>query len=262
MPRLYYKKEWFDEISPSALSEIEFESLLIQNADIVQADTIVIPFKKTVYSQHGSARADLAMIFTDYSKWIVIEVEMSGHNLYSHVIPQVRNLREANYTQEYVTYIHKKCSALDVDKLMSMMLGDQPDILVIVNKPNEEWKKELRRYGIHMMVFEIFRSRLNKNIFVIDGVPPKVAYDVLSELSFGMLPRSLKLSSPATLPVDPGVKFPVRVGGQITYWERFHTATDAYLTPIGNLPICPDQKYALIREESGEYAIRPLIKKG
>ncbi len=261
MPRLYHKNEWFDEISPTALAETEFEDLLIQNADIIQTNTVIIPFKKTVYSPHGSARADLAMISTDYSRWTVIEVEMSRHDLYSHVIPQVRNLREANYSQEYVAYILEKRSTLDEDKLRSMMLGDQPDILVIVNKPSEEWQKELRRYDIHMMVFEIFRSRLNKNIFVIDGELPKGAYNVLSELSFGMLPRHLKLSSPAALPVDPGEKFPVLIEGQITYWERYHTATDAYLTPIGSLPICPNQKYALIREESGEYAIRPLRKK-
>ena len=262
MPRLYHKGEWFDEISPTALSEVEFENLLIQNADIIRNDTAIVPFKKTVYSPNGSARADLAMISTDYNRWVVIEVEMSHHDLYSHVLPQVRSLREARYTSGYANYIHEKCPELDIDKLSSMMLGDQPDILVIVNKPNEEWQKELRRYGVHMMVFEIFRSRQNRNIFVIDGEPPKIAQNFLSELSFGLLPRCLTLSSPANLSVNPGVKIPVLVEGQITYWERFNTATDAYLTPIGNLPIYPGKKYALIREESGEYAIRPLIKKG
>ena len=262
MPRLYHKGEWFDEISPTALSEAEFEDLLIQNADIIRSDTVIVPFKKTVHSSYGSARADLAMISTDYNRWVVIEVEMSHHDLFSHVLPQVRSLREARYSSEYASYIHNKCPDLDVDKLSSMMLGDQPDILVIVNKPDDEWQKELRRYDIHMMVFEIFRSRQNRNIFVIDGEPPRIAQNFLSELSFGMLPRCLTLSSPANVPVDPGVRFPVLVEGQMTYWERFNTATDAYLTPIGSLPIHPGKKYALIREESGEYVIRSLIKKG
>ena len=260
MPRLYYKGEWFDEISPSALAEAEFEDLLIQNADIIRANTVIVPFKKTVYSPEGSARADLAMISTDYRHWVVVEVEMSRHDLYRHVIPQVRTLRGASYTQEYVAYIHDKCPALDKEKLSDMMRGDPPDVLVIVNKPNADWQKEMRRYGAHMMVFEIFRSVLNKTIFVIDGEPPRLAQSFLSELSFGLLPRCLTLSSPAALPVEPGVRFRILIDGQITYWERFHTATGVYLTPVGNLPIHPGRRYALFLSESREYAIRPLAR--
>jgi len=257
MSRLYHRGEWFDEISPSSLAEAEFEDLLIQNADVLRANSVIVPFKKTVYSTDSSARADLAMISTDYRHWVVVEVEMSRHDLYSHVIPQVRTLREASYTQEYVTYIHNKCPTLDESRLSDMMRGDPPDILVIVNKPDDEWRKELRRYGVHMMVFEIFRSILNRTIFVIDGEPPKLAQNFLSELSFGLLPRCLMLSSPAALPVEPGVRFRILVDDQITYWERFHTATGVYLTPVGSLPIRPGRRYALIRSEGGEYVIRP-----
>ena len=92
MPRLYHNGEWFDELSPTALAEAEFEDLLIQNAQILRANTVIVPFKKTVYSAEQSARADLAIISTDYRHWIVVEVEMSRHSLYSHVIPQVRTL--------------------------------------------------------------------------------------------------------------------------------------------------------------------------
>ena len=258
MPRLYHKGEWFDEISPSALTEAEFESLLIQNADVIRANTLIVPFKKTVYSPESSARADLAMIFTDYRHWIVVEVEMSGHDLYSHVIPQVCTLREASYTPECVGYIHEKCPTLDREKLSDMMRGDPPDVLVIVNKADVEWQKEMRRYGAHMMVFEVFRSVLNKTIFVVDGQPPPLSQNVLSELSFGLLPRCLMLGSPAALSVEPGVRFRIVVEGQVTYWERFHTATRVYLTPIGNLPIRPGRRYALIQSEGGDYAIRPL----
>ena len=258
MPRLYHKGEWFDEIAPSALTEAEFESLLIQNADVIRANTLIVPFKKTVYSPEGSARADLAMISADYRHWIVVEVEMSRHDLYGHVIPQVRVLREATYTAECVAYIHEKCPALDRAKLGDMMRGDPPDVLVIVNKADVEWRKEMRRYGAHMMVFEVFRSVLNKMIFVIDGQPPRLSQHFLSELSFGLLPRCLMLGSPAALPVESGEPFRIVVEGQITYWERFQTATRVYLTPVGKLPIQPGRRYALVRLSDGDYAIQPL----
>lgn len=262
MPRLYHKGEWFDEISPSALSETEFENLLENNAEIIRPDAVIVPFKKTVYSPESSARADLAIISTDYRHWVVVEVELAKHDLYGHVIPQIRTLREATYNQDCVDYIQKKCPSLNPMQLRQMMLGDPPDVLVLVNKPDVEWQRELRRYGAHMMVFEIFRSLNNRHIFVIDGEPPRAAQSVLSELSFGLLPRCLTVSSPAALPVPPGEKFAIEVEEQLTYWERFQTATGVYLSPVGTMPISPGRRYALVRMESGQYAIRPISKKG
>ena len=61
------------------------------------------------------------MISTDYRHWVVVEVEMSRHSLYSHVIPQVRTIREASYTQEYAAYIHGKCPTLDEGTLGDMI---------------------------------------------------------------------------------------------------------------------------------------------
>ena len=262
MPRLYHNREWFEEISPSALAEAEFEELLIQNVEVIQRDALIIPFKKTVYSSEDSARADLALISGDFRHWVVVEVEMSRHDLYSHVIPQVRTLREANYTQDYVDYIHSKCPELNRNLLSSLMRGDPPDVLVIVNKRDVEWEKEMNRYGAHLMAIEIYRSNLNKTILVVDGQPPAISHSFLSELTFAMLPRCLLVKSPGALRVEPGVRFPISVDGQITYWERFHTSTGDYLTPVGSLPITPKGRYALVQSEDCEYAIRPIYTKG
>ena len=261
MPRLYHKSEWFEEISPSTMAEAEFEELLIQNARVIQEQAVIIPFKKTVYSPEGSARADLAMISKDYRHWIVVEVEMSRHDLYNHVIPQVRTLREASYTQEYVDYIHSKCPSLDRDHLRDMLRGDPPDVLVIVNKPNSEWEKEMARYGAYLMSFEIYRSALNKTIFVVSGEPPALTQRFLSELTFGILPRCLSLSSPSALSIEVGVRFPILVNGQVTIWERFKTSTGDYLTPVGRLPITPGQRYVLVQSKDCEYAIHPFDTK-
>lgn len=262
MPRMYHRGEWFDEISPNALSEAEFESLLVQNADLIRSNTSIVPFKKTVYSDGTSARGDLAMVALDYRHWVVVEVEMSRHDLYSHVIPQVRTLREGLYTQDHANYLLEKNPHFDINKLNDMLRGNSPEVLVLVNKPDDEWLRELRRYGVHMMVFEIFRSRSNRHIFVIDGELPRFAQSFLTELSFGLLPRCLTVASPAALDFAPGVRVPIFVEEQVTYWECFHTATEVFLTPIGSLPIKTGQKYALVQMEDGQYAIRPLSQKG
>jgi len=191
-----------------------------------------------------------------------VEVEMSRHNLYSHVIPQIRTLREGTYDQDHATYLYERNPKLDETKLLDMMRGDPPEILVLVNKPDEEWRRELSRNGTHMMVFEVFRSESNRHIFVIDGEPPRFAEDIVTELSFGLVPRCLAVGSPAALEFGSDVRVPILVEGQVTYWERFNIATNVYLTPVGSMPINQGRKYALVRSEDGQYAIRPLSKKG
>lgn len=259
MPRLFHRGEWFYELSPTALAESEFESLLVQNAEIIRPNHRMLPFKKTAYANDRSARADLAIVANDYRHWMVVEVEMIRHDLHSHVIPQIRTLSEADYTAEHAQYLAERDDTLDARKLTEMMRGETPEVLVLVNKHDNEWMREIRRYGAHMMVFEIFRSETsNRHIFGINGDLPDYAHDVLSELTFGAVPRILLVSSPATLGFQPGKQQAVFIDGQVTYWERFDTATSCYLTPVGSMPIKPGFTYALVRNEAGQLAIRPL----
>ena len=258
MPRLHYRGEWFYELSPTALSETEFETLLVHNADIIRPGNLIVPFKKTVYAGEDSGRPDLAIIAEDYRRWMIVEVEMIRHSLYRHVVPQILVFREASYGQTDAEYLLSKNSTLDYSKLQDMLRGEAPEVLVLVNKYDSEWAREIRRYGAHMMVFEIFRSELNRHIFSIDGELPRLEHGILTELSFGFLPRCLTVSAPAALDFRSGEKVPIFIGDQVTHWERFDTATECYLSPIGSMPIKPGQKYALLRMDNGHYSMRPL----
>jgi hypothetical protein len=255
---MYHRNEWFFELSRTALSESEFESLLIQNAVLLRPHSTIVPFKKTVYNGESSARADLAIVANDYRSWTVVEAELLEHDLYRHVIPQIRTLQGAKYGIEYAEYLARQNPNFDEKKLIDMLRGDPPHVLTLVDKPDEEWRREVSRYGAYMMVFEIFRSDSNRHIFVIDGDAPRVAADVLTELTFGPLPRCLYVSSPAALNFETGTQIPIFINGEITMWERFHTASRVYLSPVGVMPIKQGVKYALSKTENGHLQIHPL----
>ena len=257
MPKLFHKGEWFYELSPTAFLETEFERLLVQNSEVIQLGSWIIPYKRTVYDGEDSARADLAIVSNDYREWVVVEVEMNRHSLQGHVIPQVRTLRGAAYSSEDAAYLATKNQALDAEKLDEMMKGLPPDILVIVNKPDDEWKRELRRYGVQMMVFEIFRSKMNRYVFSIDGDLPHLARNIITQLEFDpLLPRFLIVASPAALEFKNGECIPIFFEDQMMEWERIDSQNSCYITPLGRMPLSKGQKYALIKVESGEYMIR------
>lgn len=258
MPKLYHKGEWFYELAPTSMYETDFEQLLVQHADTIRPGTKIVPFKKTVYAGDSSAQADLAIINDDYKEWMVVEVEMVRHSLTGHVLPQVRTLREASYGASHAAYLASKDTSLDLSRLTEMMRGQSPDVVVLVNKYDEEWHRELRRYSVRMMVFEIFRSEMNKYIFAIDGEIPRISNDVVTYLEVdSLLSNFLVVSSPAALDFQKGVKVPMFVDDQMTEWERVDIQTNCYLTPVGRMPLHRGRKYALFRHQEGHYTIRP-----
>lgn len=254
--RLYFQGEWFDELDPSALAEAEFESILSQQSDLLSPDCWVVPFKKTVYAEGSSGRADLALIHKDYRRWYVVEVELIQHSLNGHVIPQINVFRNANYGPAEAEYIAQKHTEIKVGRLREMMLGEPPRVLVIVNKPDSEWGSALRRYDAKLIVFEIFRSNKNKHIFKVDGELPRLAADALTDCKVDpVLPRFLKIASPAALDFGTGKIITIVVGEKLTDWERINTADQCYLAPLGRMLLQKGLQYILLKIEDGRYQI-------
>ena len=79
-------------------------------------------------------RRDLALIDPQYRYWWVIEVELIGHSLQGHVIPQVRTFVEGRYDKTHAAALAKRSKKLDPQKLAAMMLGEAPNVVVISNR--------------------------------------------------------------------------------------------------------------------------------
>ena len=109
------------------------------------------------------------------------------------------------------------------------------------------------------MVFELYRSELNRYVFSIDGELPRLAHEVVTLLEFDrVLPRFLTVASPAALDFKIGQRVPIFNNEQLTEWERVDIQTTCYFTPVGRMPLAQGQKYALVQTEAGQYAIRPI----
>jgi hypothetical protein len=110
-----------------------------------------------------------------------------------------------------------------------------------------------------VMVFEIYRSDLNRYVFSIDGELPQLEHDVITLLEFDrLLPRFLTVASPAKLNFQIGQRLPIFINEQLTEWERVDIQTTCYITPVGRMPLAPGQKCALVQTAAGQYAIRPV----
>jgi hypothetical protein len=256
MPRLLQEGKSYDAVSSTAFQEIEYQQLILQNSALLFPDLFLVPFHKVVYAEGVGNAADFALIDPEFRRWWIIEAELAHHSLEGHVLPQVFTLANANYGPAEAAWIAERNSELDEEDLRHLMLGEQPGVMVIVNKARPDWIQLLKPWA-KVMVVEVFRSDNDRLILRQNGAEPDVPRDILSRCRVDpAMPRMLRVESPAPLLAlvnDQAVR--VYYEGEITHWNLLRTADRVWLSPARisffpseetlNLILLPNQRLGL-----------------
>jgi len=259
MSRVIHNGEIYHQISPSSLYESELENILFDNSDLIFPGFTWVPFKKTVESDHSSAKADFAIIENSYKEWWVVEVEMGDHSLNTHVLPQVETLLSANYGKPVADYLANKAPALNREKVIDMLKGLPPGVIVVVNTPKSDWQNPIEKIGGQLSVFEIFRSDRNAHVFLIDGFIPGREVEFVSLCSFDpFIPNFLHIASPASLGIAENEIQEISYGDYISDWKRIDSGGTVWLAPIGPNPLPHSHKYGLMHHDDGGLEFRRM----
>jgi len=242
----------YRELSITSLGETEFESILRWHADSIAPDCHLVPFKCDVSDGREKRRADLAAIAKDYSRWSVIEVEMWGHALHQHVLPQIQVFRDGLYGEPHIAYLMRKMPTLDRYALSDMFKGDQPEVVVMVNLHDDEWQNEIRVARCQLRLFEMYRSALDEYAFMLDGPLLSPPSNLVSRLRSGGLglSRFMKVGSPARLGIKVGDRITVSATGGLLEVERYDMGEACYLKVVGSITLKPGAEYRLIQTGS------------
>lgn len=257
MARILFNGAWFEEVSPMSFYETDYENIIVHQSALIYPNFFIVPFKLSVYSDMGAAKADLALIDKKYRNWWVAEIEMSYHSLESHILPQVEILSNATYGKREAEHLHAQMTSLNLAALLDMMKGQQPRVIVVVNKPRPDWIKPLEKYGAILEVCEVFRSLENKYIFRLNGEHPPQHVEMVSECVFdNLIPRFLQVKSPSILPIKLKEKVAIVYESGTSEWERIDVQDKVWLVPIKANPLNPKNIYSLRLLEDGSLEIR------
>ena len=254
MAKIYHDGEWYEQLSTEALYEEEYERLLVEHGAALFPNYRLVKFKRTVYSDTGSAKADFALIHTRYREWWVVEAELSHHSLEGHVRPQIETLSRALYGEDDAMYLHTEDNALEAARLCSMVKGQQPGVLVVVNAPVPKWTIALKQCGALITILEVFRSRFNKHLYRLNGEQP-IDTGVQNSLCTVALARMLKLASPGILPNAHGENLTIHFRGGVTEWGRFDIQDGVYLVSSKPISLNFKLRYELVEREDGSFAL-------
>jgi len=150
------------EWTPS--NEDEFEKVVKEHAkDIFGEDSIYFDIKRKLRSKSaiGSIPDGYAIVFGDEPRWHIVEVELSSHPLYEHIVPQVskfinalknpstqKNLVDALYQEidsdEGLKLRFKRASGTtETYKFLSDLMSKSPVVTVIIEKHTEKLDEAL-----------------------------------------------------------------------------------------------------------------------
>lgn len=257
MARLLVGDTWYEKVSPTSFFEFEYADLVASRAPLIFPDHYVVPFKKTVESEDGRATPDLALIERNYRKWWVVEIELSHHSLSGHVLPQIRNLSNANYGPDIAQYLSEQSGSLDSTSVEAMMRGSQPKVLVVVNEQVPDWVRMLSPHGALVAVVEVFRSDRNRHVFRLNGDFPEVPGDEVSILrSDPHMSRLMIVESPGGLEPTATGHLLIEFEGAVTEWTMVAAKDRVWLSPLRANPLAPGQRYILLKGEDGRLKVQ------
>jgi hypothetical protein len=147
----------YEEWTPA--TEDEFEQVVKEHAkDIFGKESIYLDIRQKLKSRSGigSIPDGYVIVFADQHQWHIVEVELSTHQLYEHIVPQIskfingiKNLstrsdildtlyQEINSDDSLKLRLQKAIGTTENYKFLSDLLSKPPVVTIIVEKHTEE----------------------------------------------------------------------------------------------------------------------------
>jgi hypothetical protein len=161
-------------------SEEKLENIIEENYKFIFGEnSFYFNFKKKIRSKSGIGSIPDAyiIIFSEQPKWCILEVELSSHPLYDHIIPQItkfnrgiedipsRKLLIDMFYEEIKedpileANIKKKIGSGEIFKFVSDLISVEPMIVIAIDERTGELEEAIRdiRGDVKILEFKIFR---------------------------------------------------------------------------------------------------------
>lgn len=240
-------------------SEEKLENIIEKNYKFVFGEnSFYFNFKKKIRSKSGIGSIPDAyiIVFSEQPKWCILEVELSSHPLYDHIIPQItkfnRGIEDIPSRKSLVDMfyeeikkdpileenIKKKIGSGEIFKFVSDLISVEPMIVIAIDERTGELEEAIKdiRGNVKILEFKIFRregitDEINAYLFnpVMDFKRKEVSKISINNRSIVLnkkiiLPEGLRLFKEYK-----GIMFNAEVakGGKIKFNEKIYNSSSA-----------------------------------
>jgi hypothetical protein len=179
---------------PVIADEGRFEAQLNHFAPHCFPDYHWINFKCVVDSPTGKVHADAALVARDYSRWIVVEVELAKHSWDYHILPQLSKLLVGFYNSSHRQTLLSASADLTPQGLAKLDIY-HPEFALIIDVLSPQARSWCHFNHIYCLEAYPYKSRDLDSLIGING-------DELPSVSFSSTTTPVAFAKRTELPSD------------------------------------------------------------
>jgi hypothetical protein len=182
----------------TAMTETEFEYSVVRALAKSYPSHDCILFSGTFKHQGRGNRPDLALIAKDRSHWFIIEVELTTHSLYRHVVPQVESFVYGDPQDDCATILADRLN-ISIEKAKTIVAFVPYSVAVVADRFDPLWETTLRPLRCQLLAVSIFANDSGGEALHIEGVLRSNAKSV-AFAKYSAIDKSLRCSKSLNLP--------------------------------------------------------------
>jgi hypothetical protein len=245
----------FHLVDPTQYIEGDFE------AEVVIALTCLLPeylcgvFAGAFVLEGERRVADLALIHKSLSHWFVVEVELAGHSLEHHVLPQVRCFRYGEPASLCVTSLVRAFPELGRHDAEALLRYLPRYVVVVGNLPDPIWTTKLSAVEAQHLTVSVYKDRNGRSAHEVEG-RLIVRAENLGFARFSAIDNCLRIPKACGLQIGE-IQIVDQFGNIGTWTVREETGVLWIHKVRGSALLSHDTFVQIIRSLDGRISIRP-----
>lgn len=157
-------------VDPTGFLEIDFEAEVLKALTCLQPEYWCGVFAGSFVFEGERRIADLALVHKSLSHWFVVEVELAGHSLDQHVLPQVQCFRYGDPDPSCLASLMRAFEGILRHEHAVALLRDIPRyVAVVANLPAADWIVALRGCNVQLLTVSVYRTQSGRTAYEVDG---------------------------------------------------------------------------------------------
>lgn len=192
----------FHLVDPTEFMEMDFEAEVLLALNCLQPDYYCGVFTGAFMLEGQRHVSDLALVHKSFSHWFVVEVELAGHSLPHHVLPQVRCFRYGDPEPTCIASLLRAFDFLNVEQAKGILEHLPRFVAVIANLSDPTWVTALGALDVQLLTVAVYRNENGVTAREIEGKLTATAAS-LGFAQYSAIHQSLQISRTCGLPVGP-----------------------------------------------------------
>ena len=189
----------FNLVDPTSFLEIDFEAEVVKALSCLLSDYWCGVFAGTFVLEGERRSADLALIHKTFSHWFVVEVELAGHSLEHHVLPQVRCFRYGDPESSCQASL-ERAFGISREQATALLRYVPRYVTVVANLTDPAWAPVLRGLDVHLLTVSVYRDRNGRSAHEIEG-QLVARTDSLGFARYSAIDNCMRIHSGCGLPI-------------------------------------------------------------